>query len=172
MVAGIVGIFALSQKVMEEKHVSTDHYRIDAELAQEELVRLQQLQTTLSDNKADIDKTAKIVADSQQYQFQDQVVNDVTRYASRYNIDILSFDFGIKPGAISQGAATGGSSQQKTAVSVQLNNNIPYDSLLKFLKSLENNVTKMQLTGLSLQPNVADANQILAPTIELEVFLR
>lgn len=171
LVGGIIGIFFLAQTVMSEKALSTDHYRTDAELAQEEIVRLQQLRTILKNEQNTIEKTARIVAQSQEYQFQDQVINDVTAYAKQNNIEVLSFDFGAKPGAAPQGAASG-STQTKTIVTVQLNNDIPYDSLLKFLKSLEQNITKMQLTGIALQPNVTKPNLILAPTIELEVFLR
>lgn len=174
MIAGIVGIVILAQQFMAQQALATDHYRTDAELAQEELVRLQQLKTTLAQDKDIIDKTARIVSASQEYQFQDQVVKDVTAYANKYGVDIISFDFGTKPGSAPQGnaAATGSSSQTKTIVSVQLGNNIPYPSFLQFLKAIENNITKMQLTGILLQPNAADPKQILGPTIEMEVFLR
>ncbi|MEO5691414.1 MAG: hypothetical protein ABIQ64_04460 [Candidatus Saccharimonadales bacterium] len=171
LVGGIIGIFFLAQTVMSQKALSTDHYRTDAELAQEEIVRLQQLKSILKNDQGTIEKTARIVAQSQQYQFQDQVINDVTSYAKRNNIEVLSFDFGLKPGAAAQDP-TSGSTQQKTIVKVQLSNDIPYDSFLRFLKSLEQNITKMQLTGIALQPNVTQPNLILAPTIELEVFLR
>lgn len=53
-----------------------------------------------------------------------------------------------------------------------INKDVPYDSLLRFLKSIEQNITKMQLTGIALQPHPTEPNIILAPTIELEVFLR
>ncbi len=171
LIAGIVGIFFLAQTVMSQKALSTDHYRTDAELAQEEIVRLQQLKTILKDEQDTIEKTARIVAQSQQYQFQDQVINDLTSYAKRNNIEVLSFDFGLKPGASAQNSGSG-STQPKTIVTVQLSNDIPYTSFLLFLKSLEQNITKMQLTGIALQPNVTKPNLILAPTIELEVFLR
>lgn len=174
MIAAIVGIFILAQQLMSQQALSTDHYRTDAELAQEEIVRLQQLKTTLAQDKETIEKTAKIVSASQEYEFQDQVVRDLTTYATKYNVDIISFDFGTKPGSAPQGsaAATGSSSQTKTIVSVQLGNNIPYTSFLQFLKAIENNISKMQLTGIMLQPNVTNPNQILGPTIEMEVFLR
>lgn len=174
MIVGIAGIVFMAQKFMSEQALSTDHYRTDAELAQEELVRLQQLKTTLASDKEAIDKTARIVAESQQYEFQDQVVKDVTSYADKYGIEILSIDFGTKPGSAPQGAAasTGSAAQQKTIVSLQLGNNIPYDSFLRFIKAIENNITKMQLTGIAIQPNITDPKQILGPTIELEVFLR
>lgn len=172
LIAGIVGVFFLAQNLMAEKALSTDHLRTDAELAQEELVRLNQLQSLLKNEQDTIEKTARIVALSQSYQFQDQVISDITEYARRNKIEVLSFDFGAKPGAPAPAGASAGSTQQKTIVTVQLNNDIPYDSLLRFLKAIEQNITKMQLTGIALQPNPNQRNLILAPTIELEVYLR
>lgn len=171
MVGNVIGIFLLAQHIMGQKALATDHARIDAELAQEELVRLQQLKTNLAEDKTTIDKTARIVAESQQYEYQDQVVNDINTYAKKYGIDILSFDFGAKPG-IAPNSTTGGSTQQKSIVQVQLNDGIPYDSFLKFLKSIEENITKMQLTGIALQPNPNNPSLVQGSIIEIEVFLR
>lgn len=171
MIGNVIGIFLLAQHIMGQKALATDHARIDAELAQEELVRLQQLKSNLAKDKATIDKTARIVAQSQQYEYQDQVVKDINSYAKQYGIDILSYDFGAKPG-VAPNSSTGGSTQQKSIVQVQLNDGIPYTSFLKFLKSIEENITKMQLTGIALQPNAADPSLVQGSTIEIEVFLR
>lgn len=171
LVIGLVGIVVTAQSILQAKHVQTDRALIDAELAQEELVKLQQLETIINKNRVTIEKTARIVAESQSYEFQDQVINDITSYARQFNIEITKFDFGPKPGSPSQGTGTT-SSSQKTKVSIQLGNNISYEDFLRFLKAIENNVTKMQLTGMRLQPSETNPTAIVGPTIELEVFIR
>ena len=171
-VAGIGTVFYYAQRLLGAKALEADHAKIDAELAQEEISRLQQLKKTLQDNQPQIAKTALIVAQSQQYEFQTQVVNDITTYAQQSGVEILGFDFGVKPGAPAKKVPGSKVNQQKTIVTVQLNNNIPYASFLKFIKSIEQNVTKMQLTGMVLQPTTADATLITAPTVEIEVYLR
>lgn len=174
IVSGIVGIFVLSQQILKSKAVSTDHYGIDAELAQEQIVRLQYIERILAENKAEVDKASLIVANITQYEYQDQVINDITSYAAQNGLDILGFDFGAKPGVTTNATPPlpGSTTQQRTTVTVRLDNNISYTSFLKFLQSIESNVTKMQLTGISLQPSSIDPNLILGPVIELEVYLK
>lgn len=172
MACGIVGIFYLAQGVLASTTIETDHSKIEAQLAQEEISRLKQLQVDLNDSKVDIDKTARIVAESQKYMFQDQVISDVTTYATQAGVNVLGFDFGAKPGE--NPPATPGTSKtpRKTIVVVRLDNNIPYTSFLSFLKLVERNITKVQLTGIALQPNKTTPNLIVGPSIELEVYLR
>lgn len=173
LIALIASIFVYADKFLSTKATETNHARIDAELASQELINLQNLEKDLVSEAAVIQKTQQIVAESQKYQFQNQVIEDITSYARQYGITILGFDFGTKPGAppnSSQSSGTAGS-QQRTIVSINLQNNIPYTSFIQFLKALENNVTKMQLTGVQVQP-MEDPNFVQSPTIDVEVFLR
>lgn len=165
-------IFVTANDILTRKSIETDHARIDAELAQEEISRLKQLKTTLEQDKEIINKTAQIVADSQSYNYQDQIIADLTSYAASAQLGILGFDFGVKPGESPAAGKSATSTQRRTLVSIQLENNIPYTSLLTFIKSIEQNVTKMQLTGINFQPKKDDPTRILGSTIEIEVFLR
>jgi hypothetical protein len=167
----VVGVFLLAQQAMSRQFLATDHARIDAELVQEEIVRLQQLKTNLENDNETVEKTERIVAESQQYEYQDQVVNDINSYARQYGIDVISFDFGAKPGPTTN-SSSGGSAQQKSIVQIQLNEDITYEAFLKFIKSIEQNITKMQLTGISIQPNTKNPQLIQGPSLEIEVFLR
>lgn len=170
---GIGYIFLLAKDVLTAKSVETDHARIDARLAEEEISRLKQLETQLKGDEATIEKTAKIVAESQSYTFQDQVIRDLTSYAEKSGVGIIMFDFGQKPGE--KPASVPGStanSLNRTIVSIQLENNIPYRNLLTFVKSIEQNVTKMQLSGINFQPKKDDPTQIIGSTIKIEVYLR
>ncbi len=169
--AGIGFVFVAANNILLAKATETDHSRIDAEIAQEDLSRLKQLKSILENDKATIAKTAQIVADSQSYKYQDQVINDLTEYARQADISILGFDFGAKPGDAPT-AKGSGTSQRRTIVIVQLAGNIPYASILRLLKSIEQNVTKMQLTGINFQPLQTDPNIILGSSLEIEVYLR
>ncbi len=166
-ITGIVGIFIMAQSILVEKAISTDHAKIDAELSQDEIIRLQRLRSSLKDEKATIDKTAKIVAESQQYTYQDQVINDITAFAAQTGVKITGFDFSKKPTA-----TTDKSLPQKTIVTVTTDKSIDYTALLRFIKLIERNITKMQLTGLSIRPDMQNPAVVLGPIIELEVYLR
>lgn len=173
LVGAIGAIFSYGDQFLSEKATETNHVRIDAELASQELINLQALEQDMSKDSAVIEKTKQIVAQSQMYQFQNQVIEDITGYADLYGITILGFNFGSKPGSAppaSQASGTGGS-QQRTIVTVRLEDHIPYPSLIRFLKAIENNITKMQLTGIGLQPT-ENPTLLSGTTIEIEVFLR
>lgn len=173
IIALIIAIFYFAQALMTEKAVATDHAKTDAELASQELINLQSLQKLLAESQPTIEKTRRIVAESQQYNFQDQVIRDVTEYAQQNGVGILGFDFGAKPGSVAATSSNPNTkSQQKTIVTVKLDNNLRYDAFLRFIRSIENNITKMQLTGIQIQPVPTDPSMILGPSIELEVFIR
>ena len=171
-VAGIGFVFLTARDILMAKAIETDHARIDSEIAQEDITRLKQLKTTLEQDKDVIAKTSDIVADSQSYKFQDQVIKDITSYASAANVGIIGFDFGQKPGEAPTAGKSSTSSLRRTLVSIQLANDIPYTSLLTFIKSIEQNITKMQLTGINFQPKKDNPTLITGSTIQIEVYLR
>ncbi len=55
---------------------------------------------------------------------------------------------------------------------ITLKNPVPYTSFLKLLKLIEQNVTKMQVTGVALSPDASHPDQISNPTIGLIVYVR
>ena len=174
MLGGLGWGIYIANSFLSEEMVKTDHARIDAEIAQDEIVQLQQLKARLAKDKPTIDKVAQIVAESKQYQFQDQVMSDLTQYAAQTGVQIVGFDFGAKPGTPvankpGQAAPAG---YTRTEVSIQLANDVPYANLLRFVKSIEQNITKIQISDIRLQPNAADPQLVVGPTIKLEVFLR
>lgn len=172
IICGIIGIFIVAQNMLASAAIDTEHARIDAKVAEEEVTRLTQLRNKLREERSTIDKTAQIVADSQSYAYQDQVIRDLTAYATDAKIAIIAIDFGAKPGDTPAAGKTADSPVKRTIVSVQLDNNIPYSALLTFMRSIEKNVSKMQLTGINFQPKKDNPNLILGSTLEIEVFLR
>lgn len=173
IIAGIGVIFWFAHGLLTSKALDVDHARIDAELAQEEISRLQQLQRVLDDEKDIVKKTAQIVADSQQYNYQNQIVSELSAYAAQAGVEITGYDFSVQtsaPKTAQQKTAT--KLPNKTRVIIKLKDNLSFVSYLTFLRSLENNVTKMQLSGITVQPIPKNPVNLQGPIIELEVFLR
>jgi hypothetical protein len=146
----------------------TDHAKIDAELSQSELEKLQKLKIDLVAQKDIVDRAKQIAAPSNQYHFQDQVIKDLTTYAARDAITISSFDFSSASSGGKVNAPSGG----KTAFTVNLQTPLRYDQVLNFLRQIEQNATKMQITSLTLAPDPRNPSQISNPTIGLEVFIK
>ena len=167
LVGVIVATIWMMQQLLSEQVRITDHTKIDADVSELDVGKLKNLEDELAERKDLIERTKQIAASVDQYQFQDQVISDLTVYASRNGFGISAFDFtqaaGAKPGTTPSG---------KTAFVVSLTSPIPYDKFLQFMHDVEQNLTKIQITSVTLSPNPKNPTEILNPTINLEVFLK
>jgi hypothetical protein len=168
MLGGFVAGAWWVQGILAAKVSETDHAKIDAEISGTELQQLKLLQKQLADQKDVVDRAKQIAASSSQYQYQDQVIRDVSDYAARYKIVVNNFDFN----AASQSKATetvGG--LKKTTFTVTLKGPLSYTTFLRFLRDLESNLTKIQVTSLTLAPD-KDPTSVSNPTLSLVVYLK
>lgn len=165
MVALLIFGFSWLSSMLENQHIRADHTTIDAELARDDVTQLQQLETYIEDNQATINRAQAIVTEASQYQR--QVVTDIESFARDTGVQIQGFNFVSEDEATA--AAVNGTTV--TNVTVTLQNPIEYTSYLRFLKAIEQNLTRMQVTGVSLTPNADNLNQVSNPQIGLEVYL-
>ncbi|MEO5499530.1 MAG: hypothetical protein ABIR46_03455, partial [Candidatus Saccharimonadales bacterium] len=106
---------------------------------------------------------------------QDQIVQDIGSYASNAGLTVLGYDF-ISPVA----AQTTGKTAKPTAASgvktvvatVSLKSPVPYDRYLKFLRLIEQNLTKMQVTQLDISNDLKTPGSISSPIVTVEVFVQ
>lgn len=154
------------QKILAAERLAADHARIDANISAEELQKAHNLQVYLSNHKEDVEKAAAVVAETKTYQYQNQIVEDVNRFASIAGVTVLGFDF---PTQQAPGAAKGVKTLQAT---VTLQNPVPYENYLRFLKLIEQNLTKMQITDISITPDDKVIGRINNPTVGLQVYVR
>lgn len=173
--AGVIAFFGYTE--LKKVAVEVSHTTVDADASQNNLQNLQKIQQKLASNKDVITRTNGIVAESQSYQYQDQIIADLKNYASRAHITITNLDFGMtttKSPTPTPGS-TGGlnvpppAGVKTTTVAVTLQNPINYDDLLHFLKSIEQNLTKMQVSKVSLSKGSGSAVSIEALTIEVYI---
>jgi hypothetical protein len=166
----LLGAFGASvwwvEGILTEKVRETDHAKVDAELSATELQQLKQLKKQLEEQRDVVDRAKQIAANSAQYQYQDQVIKDVSDYAARYGIQVSTFDF---TSANKNAAASGGA--KKTPFTVTLKGPLSYVTFMKFLRDIEGNLTKIQVTSLTLAPD-KDPNNITNPSLSCEVYLK
>lgn len=158
----------LMQGLLASQVTETDHAKIDADLSQTELQRAKTLQTYLENNKAAIEKANAVVSETKTYQYQNQIVNDIESYASKAGVTILGYSFPQDTTA-AKPDATG---LKSVSATLTLQTPVSYVNYLRFLKYIEQNITKMQITSLSLAPDTADANNIKDTAITLKVYVR
>ena len=130
------------------------------------------------DKNSDIAKKAKnIVSESKMYQYQNQIVQDLSTYADRAGIPIRSFTFQSDSKNSAQSPAakkkinTGPAGIKSTFVSIQLGEKIDYVRFLHFLNLIEKNVTRMQLSGVAIS-RAPDSREVSVQEFEVKVYTR
>jgi hypothetical protein len=159
------------------RDLATDvsHATADASASRTTIGTLQQLQETLEANRQVIERADSIVAESQSYQYQDEIIRDLNNYAGAAGLTITNFNFDTQADDAQEGAEsqpttpTPPSGINSTLVSVTIQNPVNYDSLLRFFYSIEQNLTKMQITNISLNKS---ENEITSDDLTIEVYIR
>ena len=177
MVAGSYFAYSfLSTTSKEVADMQTEASAVDMKIQ-----NLLKLKDQLEKNPVATKKAEQIVADSKSYQYQNQIVNDLSIYAGKANVPIQSFTF---QDSSTSSAKSSSSSSQTTAkkptsvngvksitVSIQLGDKVPYNNLLHFLYLVENNVTRMQIYGVSISRG-EQRGEVSAQSLELGVYVR
>ena len=177
MVAGSYFAYSfLSTTSKEVADMQTEASAVDMKIQ-----NLLKLKDQLEKNPVATKKAEQIVADSKSYQYQNQIINDLSIYAAKANVPIQSFTF--QDSSTSSAKSSSSSSQTTTkkptsvngvksiTVSIQLGNKVPYNNLLHFLHLVENNVTRMQISGVSISRG-EQRGEVSAQSLELGVYVR
>ncbi len=167
-VVSILGVF-FAQSKLSAFVTENDHLRTDAEINDLNIITAEKLKTVLKDNDGNIQRVAEVVADTKSYQYQDQIVRDMNKYADTAGITILGFNF-VQSTAPTKASATPGL-KTLTAI-ITVNNPVSYTDFLHFLRLVEANLTKMQVTQIDLQANTDKAGLIDSQTITLQVYVK
>jgi len=180
LLAGVLFYFADRQ--LEAVATSVSHATVDASASQNNVQTLRDIQRQLANDKDVIKQTESIVADSQSYQYQDQIVSDLNKYASKAGISITNIDFSVsdtsgttgkgQTGTTTNPQATAPTGVKSTSVTVTMDNPIGYSSFLKFLRSIEDNLTKMQVKSISLSKGTGTGDQVSSDVLTIQVYVR
>ena len=161
------GAYVMHQK-LSGYATEVNHLSIDSELNQQSIENAKKLRRVLDENQENATRAAAIVADTKYYQYQDQIVQDVTSYASASGLTVLGFDFSTN-GKAAKSRVTG---INTVVATISLQNPVPYNNYLKLLKLIERNLTKMQVTQLDISNDLKAPATISSPVITLEVYVR
>lgn len=138
----------------------------------------------LATQKPVVDRSKRLIADkTNPYAYQNQVIQDITRYAGVAGLQVNGFTFTDATGAASNGTttATPAPSSAATAagiptpagvtpvnVTLALGGDISYPTLYKFLQLLEGNLLRMEVDSLDLsRPTGTEASSISSLTIRI-----
>ena len=148
----------------------------DSEIANastEEIKRLQKLQVQLQDDEIAVSRAEKIVADSKQYGYQNQIIEDITKYANEAGVSITGYTFSSDSSTATDGSAPTMSTPglNSTEATISIKSPVPYKSIMNFIYAVESNLTKMQVTGVSLSKSTT-SNQVVVNPISIKVYTK
>lgn len=177
LLGGIGTLIYFASGFLHEETVTTTHARIDAELGEQDIDKLKNLEKVLATNTASIQKADQIVSESKQYEYQDQIVNDINAYAARTGVKIIGYDFGTAATTTTPAVATTPTTPQVSGVktlnvTLSLQSPMPFDNYLRFVKAIEKNLTKMQVSGINISPDDKISSSITNPSVILIVYVR
>lgn len=178
-----VAIFYFANGVLSQVAADVSRTAADADASYNNLQSLQQTEKKLKENESIVQRAGEVVANSQSYQYQNQIVSDINNYASRSNIEITNIDFstdgkttqspGNAPAAPSSGATSAPAAVpagvQTATITVTLKNPVKYNNFLRFLQSIEQNLTKIQLASISISN---DDGGISSDVLTLKVYIK
>lgn len=171
----IGAIIYFASDYLSKQTVETTHAKIDAELSATDIEHYKQLQQILEKNKLSIEKANQIVSDSAKYEYQDQIIKDIDNYAAQTGVTVKGYDFGNE----TTNASTANdptipkvNGVKSLPVTVNLQSPMPFDNYLRFVKAVEQNLTKMQVRGINITPDTESSNSISNPSVTLIVFVR
>lgn len=175
---GVVGFLFVTDG-LRETATNVSQTIAEANASQNNVQVLQQIQTKLAEDKDAVERARSIVAESQSYQYQDQIIKDLTDYANRSNIGITNIDFGETKSSSTQSSTTGQNTQQQPptpsgvnskTVTITLQNPVDYISLLRFINAIEQNLTKMQISAVGVSKD--STGKVTSETLAIEVYVR
>lgn len=180
IIAGGV-IFYFANTSLRQVATSVSHKVADAQASGSTLDNLKKIQAFLDEQKSTIDRVNSIAADSQSYQYQDQIIVDLNTYASNAGIVITSINFTAADAAAATPPASGAAATpdpatpsapiKSTFVSVSIQSPVDYENLLRFIKSIEQNLTKMQISSVSMSKG-AESTDVTTDTLNIEVYVQ
>ena len=181
------GGFYLAYTSLEKTAKEVSEVQTQAQTSDAKLQNLALLEKQLKENSIAVDRAKQIVADSQSYQYQNQIINDLTYYANQAHISITSFTFQDSTAAASSSSSSTSSSStsstnstlpastvngvKSTQVSIQLGGNVAYQDFLHFLYLIEQNLTRMQVADVTMSKG-DDPNTVSAQSLNIEVYIR
>ncbi len=164
------GYTMLQGTAEEVSKIQTEAKAVDAKV--QNLARLEKEMEKYKDSVA---KARQLVAETQQYQYQNQIISDLTTYANQSGVGIEGFTFasgsaGSKSSSGSSGANSG-AGPKSMKVSVRLNEKTDYMALLRFMHLIEQNLTRMQIASVSMS-KAEGVGQVSTQTLDVEVYVR
>lgn len=156
---------------------------ISANTSRYNLQNLKKLEAELKKLQDAEQKAATIAAESKNYMYQNQITSDIYSMADKSGISIEGIDFASAAASTppstteapqTVNGAVGTSGLNSTFANITVKSPVKYDNLLAFIRYIELNSTKMQISKISLaaQRENGVVTGVSSDTFNIEVYVR
>lgn len=175
ILVGMGGIVYFGYTMLQGTAEEVSKIQTEAKAVDAKVQNLARLEKEMEKYKDSVAKARQLVAETQQYQYQNQIINDLTTYANQSGVGIEGFTFasgsaGSKSSSGSSGANSG-AGPKSMKVSVRLGEKTDYMALLRFMHLIEQNLTRMQIASVSMS-KAEGVGQVSTQTLDVEVYVR
>ena len=175
ILVGMGGIVYFGYTMLQGTAEEVSKIQTEAKAVDAKVQNLARLEKEMEKHKDSVAKARQLVAETQQYQYQNQIISDLTTYANQSGVGIEGFTFasgsaGSKSSSGSSGANSG-AGPKSMKVSVRLGEKTDYMALLRFMHLIEQNLTRMQIASVSMS-KTEGTGQVNTQTLEVEVYVR
>ena len=184
ILVGMGGVVYFGYTMLQGTAEEVSKIQTEAKAVDAKVQNLARLEKEMEKYKDSVAKAQQLVAETQQYQYQNQIINALTAYANKSGVGIAGFTFtsgsaGAKSNSGSSGTSGTNNSSGSTSaagpksmkVSVRLNEKTDYMALLRFMHLIEQNLTRMQIASVSMS-KTEGTGQVNTQTLEVEVYVR
>ena len=192
-----VVVFMVGYGKIKEYAVSTQTVAGEAQASDSSLQNLITLKKELETETDAVQRASMIVSESKSYLYQDQIIQDINRFADNAGIVITNISFsdtgtasttapaaGTAPASGAAAPATGTAAPtatggapsgiKTTTATVTVKNPVDYNKMLTFIHSIEGSLFKMRISqvGLSKSTDAKSPNDVTSDVFTIEVYLR
>ncbi len=177
--AGAAGFIFMREELIKLAS-ETNNLAINANTSRYNLQNLKKLEAELAKLQDAKQKAAAIAAESKSYMYQNQIISDVYAMADKADLSIDNIDFvstaSAPPADTPQNVngAVNTSGLNSTFANITVKSPVKYENILAFIRYIELNSTKMQISKISLaaQKENGVVTGVSSDTFNIEVYVR
>lgn len=172
LVGCIVGVYFFATKYAKQKSTEIAVLKADIETNDQKLTSYKELESSLSKSK-ELEQIAKEVLP--QDKNQSVALNEIEEFAKNAGINIKQITFNTPSGKATSGPTLTSPSSLKgvSVLSVGVKaDKMQYEQLLAFLKEVESNRRRMQVTSISLAPSTTSLGTLERADLSIDVYLK
>lgn len=183
-----VGVFMLGYQSITDYSKETQQTAADRIKSQSKVNVLKATQAQLKEHADVVERASQLVSKSEYYVYQDQIIEDISSYATRAGVGLDSITF-TDTGANAAAAATSASTTTATAsglpagvktttATVNITSPTNYTNYLRFLHSLEQSLFRMSILNVGMTQVTDPAQLAIDPDsvscdpLQIEVYIK